>query len=78
MEELSALRRHTVSEVGDHYITLHYTDKLDAKLLQITKFITNHKTPGCRWEEQKHPSIGSLQCWGWQVLPFSLSLQIVF
>ena len=37
MEELSALRRHTVSEVGDHYITLHYTDKLDAK------FITNHK-----------------------------------
>ena len=64
MEELSALRRHTVSEVGDHYITLHYTDKLDAK------FITNNKTPGCCWEKQKHPSVGSLQCRGWQVLPF--------
>ena len=59
MEELSALRRHTVSEVK--------RDKRRNFCLQVSGHDHKHNYPGCRREEQEHPGVGSLQCWRWKV-----------
>ena len=70
MEELSALRRHTVSEVENRFQQSSWwwwmMEMLIVNVYSMEQ-IVKQKMSGCCWQEQEHPGLGALQRWSRQV-----------